>query len=750
MTTQSANLAEVFRVSCLINHIICSLRQLVSEPNMPPRRVQGGRGLGGHEDDMENVYARDNARLAQQVELLTQQVAQLMAEQGKGGEEELDHETNPFAERERRQEHIFDARRWETGLRTDIPEFHGSQQPEEFLDWLFTVEEILEFKEVPEDKMVALVATRFRGHAAAWWRQLKTTRGRQGKSKIDSWEKLRKKLRKAFVPPNHTSLVYQQLQNLKLGNRSITDYTTEFYQLVARNDLAETEEQLVSRYIGGLHQQFQDTLNLFDLFTVAEAKQKALQLEKQWKKKFSSGFNWISGAQSGKTSGISTSTPRVTTASTNIGSKPSNVTPQKPQSSVPERSSIRCFTCGETGHRMVDCRKGGRAGKGLFIEGEEIDTPPTWDDEPIFDEEAEETINEEFVRGDEGPLLVVRRTCLAPRGVENNGWLRNNIFQSTCTINGKVCRLVIDSGSCENVISEDAINKLSLETQQHPQPYKLSWLQKGNEVIVSKRSLVPLSIGSTYKDQVWCDVVTMDACHILLGRPWQFDRCVNHDGRKNTYSFMYNNIRIVLLPVREQVPKAVQEKGASTLLTRSRFEEEMRDTGIAYLLISQEQGRYDMEIPEIIQKLIKEFQDVFPEEMPAGLPPLRDIQHQIELTPGASLPNRPHYRMSPKEHEELRRQVEELLERGHIRESLSPCAVPALLTPKKDGSWRMCVDSRAINKITVRYRFPIPRLDDLLDQLSGATLFSKLDLKSGYHQIRIREGDEWKTAFLLN
>ncbi|GKE08125.1 hypothetical protein Tco_1411676, partial [Tanacetum coccineum] len=124
----------------------------------------------------------------------------------------------------------------------------------------------------------------------------------------------------------------------------------------------------------------------------------------------------------------------------------------------------------------------------------------------------------------------------------------------------------------------------------------------------------------------------------------------------------------------------------------------------------------DREISEAMIPLLEEFSDVFPDELHDGLSTLRDIYH-IDLEPG-------------------------IISKGYVCESMSPCVVPALLTPKKDGTWPMCVDSRAINKITMRYMIPIPRLDDLLDQISGATIFTKLDLKSGYYQIRRRPVDE--------
>ena len=155
-------------------------------------------------------------------------------------------------------------------------------------------------------------------------------------------------------------------------------------------------------------------------------------------------------------------------------------------------------------------------------------------------------------------------------------------------------------------------------------------------------------------------------------------------------------------------------------------------------------------LPIEIQEILGKFGNIIADDIPNELPPIRKISHHMDFIPRMSLSNKASYKMTPQENEEIREQVQELLDKGLIRESLSPCAVPEVLTPKKDGKWRMCTDSRAINKITIRYIFPLPWCKDLLDCISGSNFFSKIDLKSGYHQIMVREGSEWKTTFKTN
>ena len=153
----------------------------------------------------------------------------------------------------------------------------------------------------------------------------------------------------------------------------------------------------------------------------------------------------------------------------------------------------------------------------------------------------------------------------------------------------------------------------------------------------------------------------------------------------------------------------------------------------ALLILKGELKHEKKEAHPLVQSLLAEFEDVFPLELPSGLPPIRGIEHQIDLVPGAPFPNKPAYRCNPMETKELQRQVEELIEKGFVKPSMSPCSIPALFVPKKYGSYRMCVDSRAINNITIKYRYPIPRLDDMFNELYGACVFSKIDLRSGYH-----------------
>ena len=144
--------------------------------------------------------------------------------------------------------------------------------------------------------------------------------------------------------------------------------------------------------------------------------------------------------------------------------------------------------------------------------------------------------------------------------------------------------------------------------------------------------------------------------------------------------------------------------------------------------------------------IVKEFPDVFPDDI-SGLPSDRAIEFVIELIPGTKPISIPPYRMAPAELKEMKAQLEELLSKGFIRPSTSPWGAPVLFVKKKDGSLRLCIDYRQLNRATIRNQYPLPRIDELFDQLQGSRVYSKIDLRSGYHQLRVRENDVSKTAF---
>ncbi|GJU23735.1 reverse transcriptase domain-containing protein [Tanacetum coccineum] len=305
-----------------------------------------------------------------------------------------------------------DNRRWESGMRVNIPEFDGNTlNPEGFIDWLVVVEEVFEFKEVPENKRVSLIATKLRGRASAWWQQLKLSRERVGKPRVTSWRKMKK-------------------------------------LFVAAIDVPATEDQLVSHYIGGLRVQIMDSVNMFDPVTLFDAYQRALAFEKQNRRVGSSSSPVITGGSSG--SGNVTS--RFVPNQTKVGGGNTG-----PVSKGVGSSGLKCFNCGEPGHRQSECKKAEK--RHLFADEEWEDegvTDDEYEEPPVFDDDQYE---EEIVSGDVGVNLMVRRSCLTPKAAGDD-WLKHNIFQSTCTILGKVCTFVVDLGSCDNLIAEEAVQRI--------------------------------------------------------------------------------------------------------------------------------------------------------------------------------------------------------------------------------------------------------------------------------------------------
>ncbi|KAI3742464.1 hypothetical protein L1987_60147 [Smallanthus sonchifolius] len=205
--------------------------------------------------------------------------------------------------------------------------------------------------------------------------------------------------------------------------------------------------------------------------------------------------------------------------------------------------------------------------------------------------------------------------------------------------------------------------------------------------------------------------------------------------------------KIVRIPIPSGEILSVQGKKSGAvvgIISFMKAQKCLRKGHTAILELVAKQPSEEKKIDDI--PIVRDFLEVFPIDLP-GLPPHRQVEFQIDLVPGAAPIARAPYRLAPSELQELSTQLHELLDKGFIRPSSSPCGAPVLFVKKKDGIFRMCIDYRELNKVTIKNCYPLPHIDDLFDQLQGSSFYSKIDIRSGYHQLRVRDEDISKTAF---
>ena len=317
-----------------------------------------------------------------------------------------------------------------------------------------------------------------------------------------------------------------------------------------------------------------------------------------------------------------------------------------------------------------------------------------------------------------------------------------------CKVAGEEACALIDSGANRNFISREFLEARRIEYEPVEQTYRVAGGTQKKVYGYAYR--LPLQMGDR-QATVTCQVITEPTHDLILGIPWLKANNPRLDWQALTLTLKTGEELSPTRPntahtrrggeaTKRQVKQAIKEGGMAYLAWMTEVEEE---TTASIRSAAQAQTAPHT----TLQTLLEEFEDVFPAKLPQGLPPRRPVDHAIEVTPGAEPPHRRPYRLSGPELQELKAQLDEQLEAGIIQPSTSPYGAPILFVPKKDGGFRMCIDYRALNAITVKNRYALPRIDDLLDRLQGAKVFTKIDLRSGYHQIRIATGDEHKTAF---
>ncbi|XP_057439895.1 uncharacterized protein LOC130731637, partial [Lotus japonicus] len=599
--------------------------------------------------------------------------------------------------------------------RQDPPKFSGGTDPDKAELWIEEIEKIFGVLQTAEGAKVGLATYLLLGDAEYWWRG---ARGMMEANHVEvNWNSFRTAFLEKYFPDSARDERESQFLTLKQGSMTIPEYAAKLESLAKYfrffRDQVD-EPYMCKRFVRGLRPDIEDSVRPLGIMRFQALVEKATEVELmknrrynragtggpvrstpqsfQGKGRFQARKPYQRPAGRGFTPG---SYKPMTGAATSGGS-----------GSRPQNREVTCFRCGGTGHyannctrppRCYNCNKSGHLAT-------ECKAPKV----------------EPAVNAVSGKRPVAKGRVYTMDGEEAEG--ADGLIRGECEIDGNLLTVLFDSGATHSFVSKDCVSRLHLP---------ITTLSFDLMVTTPARTLIAnaacMHCSVVYKDRTFhANLVCLPLKNldVILGMDWlSHYHCLLDCSRKKVVFpdsdlFEYLSINHISASLSEGTQK--------------------------YFSLLSLEGKKESNIQGI--PVVRDFADVFPGDVP-GLPPVRDVEFVIDIVPGTGPISIAPYRMAPAELAELKSQLEDLSAKGFIRPSVSPWGAPVLLVKKKDGRSRLCVDYRQLNRATIKNRYPLPRIDDLMDQLRGAAVFSKIDLKSGYHQIRVKTEDIPKTAF---
>ena len=603
--------------------------------------------------------------------------------------------------------------------RLKVPEpkkFEGTRSAKDLENFIWDMQEYFVAANIPEDRQVSMASMYMSGDAKLWYRTRTEEDENAGRPRIETWNSLRQELREQFMPTNTTWLARDRLKKLRQTG-TVREYVKEFSSCLL--DIKNmSEEDKLFNFITGLQPWAQTELrrqNVQDLpaaLVAADAlvdfKHTGISQDAGPSRKFQGGKSKGNGRDS-KEKPFHRPRPKRKGGSFNAG-QASNRTNEGKQ--------FGCFICNGP-HRARECPN--KAKVNAMVQ-------------------AENPVQEEVLPARASTLQILG--ALRTERVAQGG---ANLMYVPLVVNGRKVSALVDTGATHSFISTGMALKIGLKTVNNTSKIKAVNSQARSVEGIARN--VRICLGD-YEGQTDLMVIEMDDFDLIIGNAFMGTAGVGvfpHLGGilimdKAGASFVRG----------QKIPSGVEDRTFGTEhLSAMQVAKGCKKGALTYLAVMVEvQPDRVVAVPDSMVGLLSDYADVMPAELPDGLPPKRAIEHRIELEPGARAPAKAPYRMSPKELTELKIQLGELLDSGKIQPSIAPYGAPVLFQEKADGSLRLCVDYRGLNKVTIKNKYPVPLIADLFDRLSRARVFTKLDLRSGYWQVRIAPEDVPKTTMV--